>query len=105
MKKKTPEEWLIAIQSLPENIQRGVAKIIWWDFFGGRIAARRWDHLDKWVKTPLEDIPDDLMLEGLISVGFTETQARMRIFPEERLTVKNVVAITQETQTQPTEIQ
>ena len=86
MKKRTPEEWLIAIESLPESIRRGVAKIIWWDFFGGRLNGKRWDHLDRYVQTPLEDIPDDLMLEGLQLVGFTESQARQRIFPEERLT-------------------
>jgi hypothetical protein len=85
MKKRTPEEWLEQIQMLPVDRRNATAKIIWWDFFGGRLNGKRWNHLDRYVQTPYEEIPDEIMLESLQMVGFTETQARQRIFPEERI--------------------
>jgi len=74
---------------LPVDRRNATAKIIWWDFFGGRLNGNRWDHLDRYVQTPYEEIPDEIMLESLQMVGFTESQARQRIFPEERLTICN----------------
>jgi hypothetical protein len=98
MRKRTPEQWLEQIEMLPVHRRNSIAKIIWWDFFGGRLNGKRWDHLDRYVNTPYEEIPDDIMLEGLQLVGFTEAQARQRIFPEERLTTTPTKPTTTENQ-------
>jgi len=96
MKKVSPEEWrdrLFWINDLP--LRHAVAKIVWWDFFGTRHCTRRWDHLDHYLKTPCEDVEDNLLMLGLLAVGYSMEQANMRVFPENRLK-KNK-------QTQPTE--
>jgi len=97
MNQIAPEEWLVRLNYINDiPLRNAVAKIVWWDFFGVKKCNRRWNHLDDFLKTPSEDIEDNLLLLGLRSVGYSDKEATMRIFPENRLHKNN--------QTQPTEI-
>jgi len=88
LKHRTPDQWANHIELLPKSIRTQIAKIVWWDWFGPRIVSDRWDHLDKYVNQNCRELEDHEVLEGLELLGYTETQARQRLYPDERISQK-----------------
>lgn len=77
--RRKPEEWVAGILSLPVGVQATVAKVIWWDHFGSRVASERWDHLDRWLNQPIVELNQDKFRAYLVRAGYTEAAAEIRI--------------------------
>jgi hypothetical protein len=85
LKQRSPEQWAEHIALLPKKIRTQIAKVVWWDWFGPRVVSERWDHLDQYINQPAMDLEDHEVLEGLELLGYTEKQARQRLYPDERV--------------------
>jgi hypothetical protein len=80
LRKRHPEEWVALIKEFSPKMQVAVANIIWWDFFGDRITLDRWNHLDDYLSIPVDaGIPKDKIAKALVSLGYTEYQAAIRV--------------------------
>lgn len=76
----SPATWKALIAKVPKNCRCEVAHIVWWDWFGGRIATERWPHLDQYLRRPVWSKPtDDEIIEGLVLCGYSEKHAISRI--------------------------
>ncbi len=74
------EEWLRRVLTVPKKHRHHVAYIIWWDWFSIRECVDRWPHLDHFLyKTDRSEpsLPD--LIKGLITCGYTEAEATLRI--------------------------
>ena len=92
LKSRMPDEWArqikrLTIPYLPMpafgvtemHIRTSVACIVWWDFFGGRPVPDRWPHLDIYLNKPYVRVPREVMIEGLVILGYPQKWAEARI--------------------------
>ena len=79
---RSPEEWLAAIEALPESVRPYIANIVWWDFFSNNTVANRWPHLDAFIwMHPIhfcEYPPQPELVAGMMAVGYPEEDAMRR---------------------------
>jgi len=79
--KVAPEEWVTRLAGITDRrVMVKTASIIWWDFFSAREYKKRWPHLDN-LMTEWEaekDAPSDLLVQGLMQVGYPEEVAVQR---------------------------
>jgi len=79
---RSPEEWLEAIQQVPENVRPYIANVVWWDFFSNNMVSKRWPHLDEyiWLKPVVfsEYPPQPELVAGMMAVGYPEEDAQRR---------------------------
>lgn len=85
LRRLPPQQWAMRIRALPDHIQVEAACVIWWDFFGGRVSAHRWPHLDFWINQPVTITNEDALVEALLACGYTPYQAQNRVHVEERM--------------------
>ena len=78
LRKKTPAMWVTEINQLQEHIRPSVARIVWWDFFGGRVCAKRVTEFDQWRKHDPTDLSVKELENGLRQVGFCSWTASKR---------------------------
>lgn len=79
LRQKTDEEWINDIEALPENIKTAVAKIVYWDWMGGRPANEQNPLFQKFIKYSPEPCTESELINGLLEVGYSEFQATKRI--------------------------
>jgi len=92
LKKRLPTTWARLIRGLEipylpapadgltqDHIRTQCASIVWWDFFGGRTCNMRWPHLDKYVNRAYVKIPKQIIIEGLVILGYPQTWAEARM--------------------------
>jgi len=77
LREVTPEEWRRRCMALPEPLRYAVARVVWWDYFGERIAAERWPHLDHLIART-DVVSDNQLALGLSWVGYTPAKAASR---------------------------
>ena len=76
----SPATWKALVAQVPRAYRCEVAHIVWWDWFGSRIAADRWTHLDPYLKRPVWNKPtDEQLIHGLVLCGYSEKHAISRI--------------------------
>ena len=78
----TRHEWRQRILSLEPPLRGAVAAIVWWDVFAVRMFTDRWDDLDDLIGTA-EAVTAPKLVEGLLSVGYTEKRATGRVYPRQ----------------------
>jgi hypothetical protein len=78
LRKRTPEEWVQRINSLPSKILPFAARLVWWDWFASRVVSKRWPHLDTHLKFCGEEAEFASLCEALITLGYPESVARRR---------------------------
>ena len=82
LKLLTPKEWVCRIYNLQPELQRPIARIIWWDFFADRVIAERVSDFDAWIAPPAPGTylnePENVIKEGLIKVGYPARDAHRR---------------------------
>jgi hypothetical protein len=74
-------DWAYRISQLNDKIRGPVARMIWWDFFAGRMVSERWSALDEFVPAPrnlTEDWTNDELRDGLMACGYPEMEAARR---------------------------
>lgn len=74
-----PDEWLRRVITLPAEIRREAACVIWWDFFSSRLSGERWTHLDKYVNRIVRDVSESDLAKALIDCGYTPYAASARL--------------------------
>jgi hypothetical protein len=79
LKRKTEESWLEDILKLPEGLQNPVGKIVWWDFFASRTGLDKAESFSRFLPFDGADYPNDLLKEGLVSVGYPPNYAASRV--------------------------
>ena len=92
LKSRMPDEWARQIKKLTipylpmpafgvtdMHIRAQVACIVWWDFFGYRLVPQRWPHLDIYVNKQYVWLPREVMIEGLVILGYPQKWAEARI--------------------------
>lgn len=92
LKQRRPENWAARIRALEipylpmpadgvtqEHIRSQVACLVWWTEFGGRACPVRWPHLDKYLNRPYVRLPREVLIEGLIILGYPAGWAEARI--------------------------
>jgi hypothetical protein len=75
-------QWRERVETVVDPIVRAhVACIIWWDYFGGRIAAERWADLDDYKADYKETDNADMkaVAAALVALGFPAERAQARI--------------------------
>lgn len=85
LKLKTPETWLEEIEQLPSPVKERCACLIWWDYFGDKLKADRWPHLDKFLSVPFVLADEGEIAQGLHKCGYTPYAAKMRIMGIENI--------------------
>lgn len=82
-KARPPEEWLAAIESIKdEEARTHAACIVWWDWFGGRPATKRWSHLDQYMtqwETITTPIASSRVTQALCIAGYPVRLAEKRV--------------------------
>lgn len=80
MRETTPEQWLKGINSIDKKYQGEVARIVWWDFFAGRLVSERWPHLDEYLlfDKNATQTESPILSELLVQVGYDPEFARRR---------------------------
>lgn len=78
-----PGVWADNVKRLPIRYRAAVARIVWWDWFASRTVSNRWDHLDEYMRYPIEGEiwTDDDLKKGLVKVGYPQEEANRRIRP------------------------
>jgi hypothetical protein len=82
LRAKQPAQWIQDLALIEDEAIRGeVARIIWWDFFSGKIVPNRVTEFDPWIKTfnPVE-VEDKGLIAGMLLVGFSELEATSRLY-------------------------
>lgn len=79
LRSRTDEQWLEMLLALPDSVRDGIAKLVWWDWIGGRSAADRNPKFDQFLKYSVAEYEDKALVEGLLSLGYTEFQATSRV--------------------------
>jgi len=74
------EETIAAIKKLPKSHQSIIGRIIWWDFYAGRLVANRSTLFDDWLNEPPTDKePSSSALEvSLQKMGYDKDTAKKR---------------------------
>lgn len=88
LKARGPVEWAKLIRELEipvddptitmDHVRIHAACVCWWDFFGGRPATRRWNHLDKYLRRVYVRVPTRFSKAALIALGYPEKYAHSR---------------------------
>ena len=96
-KMKLDEQTLLEkILSLPLKHQPIIARVIWWDFFAGRLVANRTNMFDQWLKfdhTQVCDEPSPTNLaKSLISFGYPSEIAHRRFAPKFKKPIKSEIS-------------
>jgi hypothetical protein len=78
LRKVTPEEWRARCLALPEPLRFPVARVVWWEYFGGRLHGEAWHHLDDLI-THTDTVTDAALIDGLVKVGWTPERAASRV--------------------------
>jgi hypothetical protein len=79
MRDRSPEDWLLQIEELPEPVRTRAAWIIWWDFFAHRPVVDRWPHLDHFINKKCEPVTDGDLAMALHNLGYTPYMAVARV--------------------------
>jgi hypothetical protein len=80
LRKKSPEQWLADVESIPEQFRAATASAVWWDYFSERTIAKRWNHLDKFLNPRVPDITPEELAQSLFRVGYSGPHAVRRAF-------------------------
>ncbi len=83
LKAKTPEAWAADIGNLLPPVRNRVACLVWWDYFSHRNVTEAWPHLDKYIKCPFVNVPDEQVIRALHKVGYSPTEATRRATTED----------------------
>ena len=79
LERRTGGEWARKIVQLTDPaVRRGVAGIVWWDFFGSRNRQDRWPDLDVFLEEPFFEAPDEELKAGLWRVGYSPYMCERR---------------------------
>jgi len=78
LRKKSPAQWVEDLKEVPELLRPSVARIIWWDFFGGTPCSTRATEFDQWLKYDPVEISEKELESGLRMVGFCSFTASKR---------------------------
>jgi len=67
-----PEEWARRVGGMAAGpVRAKVATLVWWDFFGDRMAGERWGHLDGFLGAGADaDVDEAALAAGLAAVGY-----------------------------------
>lgn len=79
LRQKSDEDWISDIEALPEGVRTAVAKVVWWDWMGGRPATDGNPEFEKFRKYTPEPCTESELIKGLLAVGYSELQATTRI--------------------------
>ena len=79
LRTRTDAEWLEMLMALPDSIRDGIAKIVWWDWLSSRSAADRNPAFNQFLKFTTHEYEDKDLVEGLLSLGYTEFLATSRV--------------------------
>tara|TARA_R110000868_G_scaffold191957_1_gene436235 strand:+ start:636 stop:962 length:327 start_codon:yes stop_codon:yes gene_type:complete len=81
------------ILSLPLKHQPIIARVIWWDFFAGRLTSNRSTMFDKWLKfdhTQVCDEPSPAdLVKSLMSFGYPLEISTRRFAPKFKKQLKS----------------
>jgi hypothetical protein len=80
-RKVTELEWADKVEKLEERIRGPVARMIWWDFFSGKLVGNRWSSLDRYIPGPRnqeEDWTAEELCNGLVACGYPRLEATRR---------------------------
>lgn len=84
LSRRTPENWLSIIESkLIEPVRTRAACIVWWDYFSNRVVSEAWPHLNKFIDGHKIGVPDDIIADALVQIGYTRWQAFLRIIKQQ----------------------
>jgi len=78
LRKKSPQEWVLDLEEVPEHVRPSVARIVWWDFFGGKLCLERVTEFDQWLKHDPREVSEKEVEAGLRMVGFCSFTASKR---------------------------
>ena len=95
LKKRSPVEWARAVKELTipipptapdgseqlitmDHVRVAATNLAWWDFFGGRKASQRWNHLDKYLNKAFVRVPRELLVAALVALGYPQPWAMAR---------------------------
>ena len=78
LRSRTDDQWLEMFAALPDSVRDGIAKIVWWDWLSGRTVADSNPAFDQYLKFSEKQYEDKELVEGLLSLGYTEFQATSR---------------------------
>jgi hypothetical protein len=78
LRDRKDEQWLEMLAALPESIRDGIAKIVWWDWLSSRTVEDRNPAFDQYLKFSTKEYEDKELVDGLLSLGYTEFQATSR---------------------------
>jgi len=78
LRTRTDEQWLEMLMALPDSVRDGIAKLVWWDWISGRAVADRNPAFDPFLKFSERQYDDKELVDGLLSLGYTEFQATSR---------------------------
>jgi hypothetical protein len=79
LRTRTDAEWLEMLLALPDSVRDGIAKLVWWDWISGRAVADRNPVFNQFLKFSTAQYEDKALIEGLLSLGYTEFQATSRV--------------------------
>jgi hypothetical protein len=86
--KRIGSEWKIEVDKVNNRMKRGVASIVWWDYFSNRGDPKKppapWYDLDDIVLDSQSIIPEDdqALIAGLELVGYSPIHALKRSIPQ-----------------------
>lgn len=86
--KRIGSEWKIEVDKVNQRMKRGVASIVWWDYFSNRGDPKNppppWYDLDDIVLDSQSIIPEDdqALIAGLELVGYSPIHALKRSIPQ-----------------------
>jgi hypothetical protein len=85
-----PDEWHERLDLLTDPARHHVALIVWWDYLARRFVKHRDPSFDAYLKQTLVPCGRELILEGLIAVGYQPFQADGRLpYPEQKTTYQD----------------
>ena len=73
--RRSGDEWLKILDSLPYSLAERLAYIIWWDYAP--------EGLDKYMKGHVDDFDEDVIAYNLYLLGYTASKALTRAKPNE----------------------
>jgi hypothetical protein len=74
----SPQEWRTRCLTLPEPLRYAVARVVWWEYFGGRLHGKAWHDLDDLIART-DIVTDAALIAGLVKVGWTPERAERRV--------------------------
>jgi hypothetical protein len=81
------------ILTLPIKHQPIIARVIWWDFFAGRLVSNRSNMFDRWLKFDHTQVCDEPsaadLVKSLMSFGYPLEIATRRFAPKFKKQLKS----------------